>query len=159
MTKHRNEIPSDVFSDALRLLVGPKDQYYLTRWSRRDKFTFNWPAFLFSFLWMGYRKMYGLVAAILVVCLLIDVGGVMFHYDADLVVNVLVIVLAIFLGFNGTAVYRWSVTRRLQRLETRTAPEELLAAADRRRANWIGTVIVWIALLVYTGLSNQIGGL
>ncbi|GKV68883.1 hypothetical protein NCCP2716_13810 [Sporosarcina sp. NCCP-2716] len=159
MTANRNEIKPDTSSEALRLLVGPNDQYYLTRWSRRDKFTFNWPAFLFIFLWRGYRKMYGLVAGVLAVCLLIDFFGAVFHYDVDLVVNVLVIVFAIFLGFNGTALYRWSVTRRLRKLEARTAPEDLLEAADRRRANWIGVVLVWIALLVYMGLSMQIGRL
>ncbi|WP_040286276.1 hypothetical protein [Sporosarcina koreensis] len=71
----------------------------------------------------------------------------------------LTIAFGILIGFRGTSLYRWVVLRKLCHLETRTAPDELLEAADRRRASWTGVVIVWVMMLVYTGLFHQISRL
>ncbi|MCM3757372.1 DUF2628 domain-containing protein [Sporosarcina aquimarina] len=159
MTIQQTNLQPDLDADAIRLLIGPNDNYYIFHWNETKKHSFNWGAFLFIFLWMGYRKMYGLVAGILAVFLLIDVLAVPLGFDADLIVNVLIIAMGVFLGFFGTGLYRRFVIRKLRKLKARTASDELLAAADQRRAGWIGVVVVWVVLLVYTGLSNLIGRL
>ncbi|WJY28071.1 DUF2628 domain-containing protein [Sporosarcina trichiuri] len=159
MTAQQTNTPAELDSDALHLLVGPNVDYYLSRWKAERKISFNWGAFLFIFFWMGYRKIYGGVAGILAVYLLIDVLAAIMRFDADPIEYCLTIAFGILLGFRGTSLYRWVVLRKLRHLETRTAPDELLEAADRRRASWTGVVIVWVMMLVYTGLFHQIGRL
>ena len=49
----------------LQLLIGPRQQYYrpvfdkIARSGKRLPLSWNWPACLFSFSWMNYRKLYG----------------------------------------------------------------------------------------------------
>lgn len=155
----QTNISDKLETDALHLLVGPNVDYYLSRWNAERKISFNWGAFLFIFFWMGYRKMYGWVAGILAVCLLIDVLAAIMRFDADPIEYCLTIALGILLAFRGTFLYRWVMMRKFRYLKSRTAPDELLEAADRRRASWTGVVIVWVMMLAYTGLSHQIGRL
>jgi serine/threonine protein kinase len=46
----------------LRLFVGKKHSYYLTKWKKMEEkgtpFSFNWAAFWGSVFWLAYRKMY-----------------------------------------------------------------------------------------------------
>src|SRR5216117_246257 len=53
----------DVSSEQLRAFIGPRADYYLTRWARIDAGGgrapgINWPALLLGSFWLVYRRMY-----------------------------------------------------------------------------------------------------
>lgn len=52
----------------IKKFVGPNPQYYIPRFAflKNKKTSWNWPAFLFPFVWLFYRKMYkeGILALI-----------------------------------------------------------------------------------------------
>jgi hypothetical protein len=56
-------MPGNAEEQELRAFVGPRADNYLRRWAPLLQGTgssdgFNWPAFLFSGIWLPYRKMY-----------------------------------------------------------------------------------------------------
>ena len=55
--------------DEIRDFVGDRAEFYLEHWaglleSGRGRAGFNWAAFLLSFVWICYRKMYGIAAIV-----------------------------------------------------------------------------------------------
>lgn len=59
-----------------RALVGPKADYYLTKWantgSDEKMLGFNWPAFFLGPIWMLYRKMYRLAGMFIALIVAIE---------------------------------------------------------------------------------------
>jgi hypothetical protein len=52
------DIAEDPSEAETRAVVGPRADFYLRTWQATERGGFNWAAFLFSGLWMPYRKMY-----------------------------------------------------------------------------------------------------
>jgi hypothetical protein len=75
-------VPSDDPANAqLRAFVGPRADVYLAKWHPLLSGTtgtggFNWPAFLWSGLWIPYRKMYRITAVFYGIMLATTIGEV-----------------------------------------------------------------------------------
>ena len=55
---------------ALEAFVERNIEYYEEKW--KNEYSWNWAAFFLTFLWLGYRKMYGVIFGFVGLNLLID---------------------------------------------------------------------------------------
>lgn len=103
--------------------------------SKFDKMTaagsgasWNWCAFLFTFSWMVYRKMYGLAVIVMLAMFAIEfsAGTLSIYVDggtsANLLINVIDIVICIVIGVLGNGWYQTKVNKLVK--EGAEFPEE-----------------------------------
>lgn len=141
--------------DALRAFIGPNAGYYLTE--RRvmaesgSRVSWNWPAFLFTFLWMAYRKMWALAA---LACVLAVV------FSASLFFSWLGLVLMLGLGIYGNALYLGHARRKVTEvaLAVPDASARLARLADTGGTSWPAAVVAFVAAVGLTTLSVMIWG-
>src|SRR5699024_2104593 len=69
-----------IVHDLVNLYVGDQSGYYQTKWKKR-KISWNWPGFFVSLFWLGYRRMYGVVFAIIGLYLMLDIVDFVFEID------------------------------------------------------------------------------
>lgn len=97
----------EVNEEELNLFAGDKDNYYLKKWKNMEEsgeiIDWNWGAFFFLTIWMGYRKMY-LYAAVLI--------GLLVYIDVVLIASLhpltqlgVDIFIGILLGIFGNRLY------------------------------------------------------
>lgn len=84
-----------ISADEIRTFVGANAYYYIRNFSKftimgREKFcvTWNWSCFGFTFLWMLYRKMYGLALVTFIIFCIPGVN-ILLHIGAGMIGNYL----------------------------------------------------------------------
>lgn len=145
--------------------VGANYDYYRARWTplrhgQAGRAGFNWPAFLFGALWLGYRKMY---KAVVVYCCIVAafalLGGA--ALDSGLASNLLTLVLAVVFGLWGNVWYYRHVENLVQRVATPGASEQdvLEVLARRGGTSHLGTfaalgvfVVIGAVVFAFTSL-------
>ncbi len=92
----------------------------------------HWPAFLFGFHWLMYRRMYLVAFAVLVANF--SLGAAMVLFEFELAGALLSLGIQLALGIFGNVLYRWHchrlIARALRRFEGQ--PERINAELDRR---------------------------
>lgn len=98
------------------LFVGKNNAYYTQKWEEmgvnNQKLSFNFAAFFFSILWLGYRKMYALTSLIALGYLIFSAIIYIIILRYDLVTNsqyifeVLLVIISVFIGLFGNALYK-----------------------------------------------------
>ncbi len=140
----------DIPPEEARALVGPRADYYLTRWQGigQDQVPglgFNWAAFLLSILWMRYRRMYRYFWIVLAIVIALGVvQEMLFPTLTASVDRVIRLVVAITIGSLGNYWY-YLHARRIWRTAVaadRSSPEALAQAGGVR---W-WPVILFLAL-------------
>jgi hypothetical protein len=115
-------------AERLAAAIGPNALWYLERWRRmeasRSWLSWNWPAFLASIFWFAYRRMWGPLAAAIVLFLLTDfVAGRAPAFVAP--GWLFLFVLTMLSGAAGNALYRRQVTRLVARADGLDQPVAL----------------------------------
>lgn len=157
----------DLTPDQIQAFVGPRADYYLSRWDRlREQHSralgFNWGAFFLSFSWLLYRRMYrtfwvALVLFLPLTCLLEILTGEVGRTDLPPILKdmlrlvVHLVDLAVYLAFGifGTYWYYLHARRKLRALTARgdATAEELSLAGG---VNWFFPLLfVALAVLCY----------
>ena len=147
-------------SEQARAFVGPRADYYLTRWDRLTERSsralgFNFPAFFLSVFWLLYRRMYlwfwvavaTLVASLVIEDIALAAAGVQ---ELPLLDRLIGIGVSAVFGTFGTYWYYLHAQRKIQRLSQDTVPE-LAAVARAGGTSWLTPVIaltVIVALMV-----------
>ena len=143
----------------LKAFVGPRSDRYLAKW-RLDEATgrsWNWPGFLFTGLWLGYRKMYKAMAVLYaalfaeaVVEELLFVGAL--GRDQPPVVFTLVVplIVACTCGGLGNVWYYRLAARHVAEVRALGSPQEARAALLERRGgtSLLGALASLVLLLV-----------
>jgi hypothetical protein len=121
----------------LASVVGDNFALYARRWHLDDAGgrwprPWHWPAFLFGFHWLMYRRMYLVALAVLIANLAI--GTAMALLNLAWVGIVLSLGLQVSLGILGNALYRWHCRRMVARTQARFSgqPERINAELVRR---------------------------
>lgn len=130
---------SEITDKDLELFVGyKKSAYYLTKWYNMkmaaSSVSWNWPALLFSSIWMLYRKMYAYGFGLLAVNILLN------YFFSEGYVFVANIVLAITSGILGNKLYNIHVTKKIREIKLTSHDSEM---ASRRIAYAGGVNIVF----------------
>ncbi|WP_080432214.1 DUF2628 domain-containing protein [Burkholderia ubonensis] len=140
---------------AVASFVGKKVNYYQKKWAvgtrRRGGMSWNWAAFLFSGLWLAYRRMYWQAL------LTVFAWSVAFFLSITFfppplgskVINVLNIGMAVTLGWRGNDWYKAHVEAVIERLRAKGSCQEQFEVAVRRRGgtSWLAVIGVFLCLL------------
>lgn len=107
----RNDVTSEKIAktDALRAYVGKNADYYINKWQIETgevkKDSWNWAAFFLGFFWLGYRKMYSVLFALVAVFLVTDVILYAIDIDTTLINSGIGMGTSIVLGLMGNYFY------------------------------------------------------
>jgi hypothetical protein len=140
-----------VTPEEVRLFAGKNASYYLRNFSRFsvagvDRFvvTWNWPAALFTFFWMLYRKMY-LAAGITFLLWWIPGFNLLLHIAAGVV---------------GNYLYSQHVRAKILDLKSFQPPDLALALREVGGVhNWVIPVGILAGLFFFMLMAVLIGGL
>lgn len=150
--------------DALvRAFIGPKAAYYVDQWHRMDVrrsgLGWNWPAFLVAPVWLGYRKMWGLmggIAAAMAVLMLLQPASP----QVEILCMLAWLGLAGWLGTSANRLYRRHVDDTLARLDLgrrdrRTALDRAEIAGGVSQGGMWGMIALFLfVLLIVAGIEN-----
>lgn len=105
----------EVKEEELNLFAGDKDNYYLKKWKNMEEsgkiIDWNWGAFLFQTLWMGYRKMYLYAAVFIGLLVYIDVVLIAsLHLPFQLGVDIFI---GILFGIFGNRLYHKHAKKKI----------------------------------------------
>jgi len=138
----------EVNEEELNLFAGDKDNYYLKKWKNMGKsrkiINWNWGAFFFQTIWMGYRKMY-LYAAVLVGLLVyIDVVLIAsldypFQFGVDIFIGIL-------FGIFGNRLYYKHAKKKISVIKSNQHNPEIqkIEITKAGGTSWIGLGLVLI---------------
>ena len=136
----------EVNEEELNLFAGDKDNYYLKKWKNMEEsgeiIDWNWGAFFFQTMWMGYRKMY-LYAAVLI--------GLLVYIDVVLIASLhpltqlgVDIFIGILLGIFGNKLYYKHAKKKISVIKSDQPDPEIqkIEIAKAGGTSWIGVGLV-----------------
>ncbi len=94
------------------------------------KVGFSWPAFLFSPIWLAWKRMW-IVLALFLAAEIGIVALVIAQWLPDDAIGIISLTLHLFMGFEGNDLYRWTLNRRRYRERAVVAGPNLEAAEQR----------------------------
>ncbi|MCA1321477.1 DUF2628 domain-containing protein [Bacillus tianshenii] len=157
-----NDLQQDVTSakraktDALRAYVGKNAEYYINKWQIETgevkKDSWNWAAFFLGFLWLGYRKMYSVLFALVAVFLVTDVILYAIDVDGSLVNSGIGMGTSVFLGLMGNYFYYMQAEKSVVKNSHQDIYlKDKIAAAGGRSI--LGVFLAIFMILVYIVIS------
>jgi len=136
----------EVNEEELNLFAGNKDNYYLKKWKNMEEsgeiIDWNWGAFFFQTMWMGYRKMY-LYAAVLI--------GLLVYIDVVLIASLhpltqlgVDIFIGILFGIFGNRLYLKHAMKKISVIKSDQPDPEIqkIEIAKAGGTSWIGVGLV-----------------
>lgn len=149
--KMENELKNGEISSPVDLFIGKKADYYKEKWEKaEDKkgISFNGSAFLFSFLWLGYRKYYLPIVFIALGFLASDILIYLSGYQQSLtsispIDRGISTTLGVVFGLYGNVLYKKFVQEQIEKINQSTKDElkrEKLYA-EKGQTSWFGVLI------------------
>jgi hypothetical protein len=103
----------------LRLFIGFNANYYLRKWSSAGYLerlnTWNWGAFIFSYFWLAYRKMYSYCALFVFLGLLLTFISLVFRLPLEYLLTMQLLVPGL-IGFFGNRMYYYFINSQVDRI-------------------------------------------
>lgn len=130
----------------INLYVGEKIDYYRTKWKKKN-FSWNWPAFFLTFLWLGYRKMYGTIFMIIGIYFFFDIIFLVFGFDVTGATNV-GLVVSVVLGMSGNNLYREHSKRQVMKVKKERGEKAVEYLQANGGPSWGG---VWLSAAIFIG--------
>ena len=113
--------------DLLKAFVGEKkESYYFGKWAKNEQRSWNWAAFFATLFWLGYRKMYKHVLAILLFFIVVDVVLVLVGIDTTRFDLYIGMGIGAALGIGGNFEYKKFAQKEINKLEKHFSGDELL---------------------------------
>ncbi|MEZ0323717.1 MAG: DUF2628 domain-containing protein [Hydrogenothermaceae bacterium] len=114
--------------DIYRLFVGKNADYYIQRWEEmslsNSKISWNWAAFLFGLLWLGYRKMYPHAFGLMIFSLILQYVQKIMNTD-QVIVALTNLSVSIILGMFGNYLYYDYVKSNIKKIQARFEDENM----------------------------------
>lgn len=127
----------------LRLFVGDNADTYMQKWAimvlSGRRLTWNWAAFLFTWVWFAYRKMYFMAASLLVLHTLLELLAPTYFTITWLATAILSAIFANYIYFRR-------VTKKVNIIELTTFDPDLQIVKLYRKGgtSWWGVIIFFI---------------
>ena len=155
--KSYNELTEE---ELLKSYVGEKSDVYFRKWGLGSegirKVSINFPALLFPIFWAAYRKMYGLLFAILVVFLIIDAYAYskgIYDVRFDIFIGTLT---GILLGMLGNYIYYRQAKVKIDKLQKKKSPYFKKEVEKAGGTSYVGLLIGLLFVFVYSMISTNI---
>lgn len=138
--------------DLYAAFVGDNYAYYARRWASMarsgKRFSFNWPAFWLSFVWLAYRKMY-LYAFLYVLFIVVESAIEIFLNVPDRAGLAIALAIGVATGGYANYVYRLHADKIIAEIKAASGPQDAAAQAARRGGTSLvaGVASVLFALL------------
>lgn len=138
-------------ADLLKVFVGEsKKDYYIEKWKKGDKQTFNFAAFLASIFWLGYRKMFKLVFGILILLLLVDTIIYLIGMDGEKFNIYLGFGIAGAMAVGGNSIYMKFAEKEIRKLKKLFSGDELIEKVKLRGGgSWRGFCFTMVLFVAY----------
>jgi hypothetical protein len=133
--------------------VGDNFGLYARRWhldapSGRWPRPWHWPAFLFDFFWLLYRRLY--LAAALMLVLEFGIGAaVAFSWIGENGSLVLLVGTKVLLGLSANALYLWHCRRLVGRTQARYRDQPARIAAELDRRGGVSKMALGLGFVLY----------
>ena len=147
----QNQIPENEQENALlKAFVGERKQsYYLGKWQRVNRQSFNWAALFGTFFWLGYRKMYKIICYILLLFIALDLVILLTGIDGDPINRYIGFGVAGALGAGGNSIYKNYAQKEIEKMKKEYSDDHLLEKVKQRGGgSWKG---VWIGVALFIG--------
>lgn len=131
--------------------VGNGANYYLDKWMNAEnpgqKSGWNWAAFFLGMYWLGYRKMYSVVACILCVNVLVDIAELL--ANIKLSIGATIAIMGI-MDISGNAFYYNTMKAKIKKIKNSGESDEEKADLIKKAGgtSWLGVIIVWLAISI-----------
>ncbi|WP_158701746.1 DUF2628 domain-containing protein [Lentibacillus sp. Marseille-P4043] len=147
-------------NDDVRDFVGEKYPFYRSKWDRMEEkgspSSWNFPAFFFSTLWLGYRKMYREVFFIAILFLAIDFALYLFNYQysADAVIDpidrFISIGISMLLGLFGNYLYKKHTMKKVHAIRLAQPAEDVkhVSLKHKGEASFLGVLLSIVIMVV-----------
>lgn len=141
----------DPDSELIRLYIGEKKADYYTRKWKKGKITWNWAAFLFTFFWLGYRKMYGALIGFLAIITVLQVG--LYYLNVGPTASIGTVV-AVILGMNGNQLYKEHTQRKVKKMKQMYGEKVERTIEMKGGPNWGGFLLSAAAMILFVVISG-----
>jgi len=151
----------------IRAFVGRRADYYVGQWTS-ETMGMNWGAFLFSGLWLLYRKMYAL-AAVLFGFILVEsmieevvfVGILNQQGPPEFLTPIVALAIAIVCGSYGSLWYSKHTNSKIRNVRTQGLADQAYFAALSRRGGTsivatIGLLLAFFIVLIAAGIATEL---
>ena len=149
-------VPRPAISDEdLAAFFGDKAEYYLTEKEVLERsgsrISWNWPAFLFNFLWMYYRKMWAQATLAAFICIILN-ASIVFNWGIGIVMLVL--------GMYGNGIYVTHARKKVAEIDVGggNPDQRLESLAKIGGTTWIPVVIGFFVTIGITILLIVLWG-
>lgn len=143
--------PNKRIESLLGLFAGEDGQaYYLKKWAQTG-LTWNWAAFFLSLWWLGYRRMYIPLLAILGGFLFLHVITALFNLDFSKIDGLLRLVVMITLGIAGNTIYRQHALKIINKYKSKYENQEIFEEriAAKGGVSFESFLIANVMIIVY----------
>lgn len=150
-TRHTYDQGSISDEELLRAFVGEeKKDYYHNKW-QKGKRSWNWASFFLTLFWVGYRKMYGVIALVLGFFIVFDLVVALMGVDSLSLNNGIGIALAVCLGMVGNQMYKGHALKKINKLKAEYGNTEALVQAVKSHGgkSWTGFWLTLATFVVY----------
>ena len=141
--------------ELLETYVGEeKLAYYFGKWEKNEIRSWNWSAFLVTYYWLGYRKMYKVMLCIMVLFIVLDITMLLAGIDRLKMTLYSGIAISIGLGISGNYLYKKYAEKEIKKLKRHYSGIQLLKAIKQRGGvSWIGFWIAFTFVIGYIAIS------
>jgi hypothetical protein len=144
------------YEENFAAFIGPKADFYLEKWrvfaSSEEKISWNWSAFLFSYYWMMYRKMYVPAVAAFVVARLAKY--IVFAFMGSTSAKGVTLLAWIGIGLIGNWLYYQYATQKIEEVSARMQTDNPTVLVPTLQA--IGGVSSWAWVIVLAILGKAV---
>jgi hypothetical protein len=147
-TSESDEITIEITREEFAAFIGDNTEKYRTKFKKfyadgRDKFAFtwHWPAFLFTLIWLAYRKLYGWAIAVFFLSFIPLLG----------------FLLWVVLGLTGNYLYYKHAKKKILKFkatQTISDPSQIQVALRKIGGVNFGAMVIAIGLLLLLILIN-----
>ncbi|WP_339161230.1 DUF2628 domain-containing protein [Siminovitchia sp. FSL H7-0308] len=145
---------------ALEAFVERNIEYYEEKW--KNEYSWNWAAFFLTFLWLGYRKMYGVIFGFVGLNLLIDfilyfVTHEIYSTTSSTIMSIIFFIIpSTVLGYTGNYFYKRQAEKNiiyLNKLNYDTS-ESMSELRKKGGVSSIGLMLAIKIMMMYYFLSQ-----
>src|SRR5699024_8519704 len=124
--------PDSTFKHSLKNYIGKNDEFYFKKWNLNEngepskRVSTNWAGFFLTFMWAGYRKMYGTLFIMFGAFLVLDIIMLLIDTDSIQINNSIGIVISVMFLLNGNLLYYEKAKKQINKNKS-LSPEEATA--------------------------------
>ncbi|MFC7373507.1 DUF2628 domain-containing protein [Fictibacillus iocasae] len=142
-------------TEKLALFVGEeKKEFYFKKWEKernKRKITWNWAAFFLGIFWLGYRKMYTVMAIFFAVLIVLDTIALFVGTGALAVDRAIASSSAAFFGLMGNRLYKQHAEKKISEITATysDAEQQHIAIKKAGGTSWAGVGLTFLFLVAY----------